>query len=99
MWESADTPETAWQRIPKRYRDFVKENHIRVFILPGFNIAKDATARPDLQLRMQGNSFLGAFFAVSSFLEDQGFTIMGFCQQQNRYFLDCSYDQKLSFSN
>ncbi|MFP6895399.1 MAG: 2-oxoacid:acceptor oxidoreductase family protein [Roseibacillus sp.] len=70
VWESADTPETAWQRIPKRYRDFVKENHIRVFILPGFNIAKDATARPDLQLRMQGNSFLGAFFAVSSFLED-----------------------------
>ena len=29
-----------------------------------------ATERPDLQLRMQGNSFLGAFFKVSSFLQD-----------------------------
>ena len=72
VWESSDTPETAWQRIPKQYREFVKENNIRVFILPGFKIAKAATERPDLQLRMQGNSFLGAFFAVSSFLKDHG---------------------------
>ncbi len=70
VWESSDTPETAWQRIPRKYREFVKENNIRVFILPGFKIAKEATQRPDLQLRMQGNSFLGAFFAVSSFLGD-----------------------------
>lgn len=70
VWESSDTPEDAWERIPPRYREFVKENNIRVFILPGFQIAKAATERPDLQLRMQGNSFLGAFFAVSSFLQD-----------------------------
>ncbi|MFT5471137.1 MAG: pyruvate-ferredoxin/flavodoxin oxidoreductase [Verrucomicrobiales bacterium] len=36
VWESSETPETAWQRIPKKYRDFIKENNIRVFILPGF---------------------------------------------------------------
>ncbi len=70
VWESSDPPETAWERVPKKYREFVKENNIRVFILPGFEIAKAATERPDLQLRMQGNSFLGAFFAVSSFLKD-----------------------------
>ena len=70
VWESSDSPETAWQRIPKQYREFVKEHGIRVFILPGFKIAHDATNRPELQLRMQGNSFLGAFFAVSSFLKD-----------------------------
>jgi len=69
VWESNESPETAWQRIPKRYRDFVKENNIRVFLLPGFDIAKKATNRPDLQLRMQGNSFLGAFFKVSPFLQ------------------------------
>ena len=40
-----------------------------MFILPGFEIAREATDRPDLQLRMQGNSFLGAFFRVSSFLQ------------------------------
>ena len=70
VWESSDTPETAWQRIPRKYREFVIENNIRVFILPGFQIAREATSRPDLQLRMQGNSFLGAFFKVSSFLQD-----------------------------
>lgn len=70
VWESSESPEMAWQRIPNRYRDFVRENKIRIFILPGFDIAKKATNRPDLQLRMQGNSFLGAFFRVSSFLND-----------------------------
>lgn len=70
VWESSDTPENAWERIPPQYRDFVKQNNIRIFILPGFEIAKAATNRPDLQLRMQGNSFLGAFFRVSSFLKD-----------------------------
>ena len=69
VWESSETPETAWTRIPKKYREFVKENNIKVFILPGFEIARNATDRPDLQLRMQGNSFLGAFFKVSPFFE------------------------------
>ncbi len=68
VWESSDTPETAWQRIPKQRRQFIQDNNIRVYILPGFDIAKKATSRPDLQLRMQGNSFLGAFFRVSPFL-------------------------------
>ncbi|MDF1812935.1 MAG: 2-oxoacid:acceptor oxidoreductase family protein [Verrucomicrobiales bacterium] len=69
IWESNEDPEMAWKRIPKKYRDFVKENNIRVYTLPGFQIAKEATDRPDLQLRMQGNSFLGAFFAVSPFFQ------------------------------
>ena len=72
VWESSDPPETAWERIPAHYREFVKENNIRIFILPGFEIARAATERPDLQLRMQGNSFLGAFFRVSTFLQDHG---------------------------
>ena len=74
VWESSDTPEMAWQRIPAQHRKFVKENNIRVFILPGFDIARKATDRTELQLRMQGNSFLGAFFRVSPFLKDNGIT-------------------------
>jgi pyruvate-ferredoxin/flavodoxin oxidoreductase len=74
VWESSDTPETAWLRIPSQHRRFVKENNIRVFILPGFDIARKATDRTELQLRMQGNSFLGAFFRVSPFLKDNGIT-------------------------
>ena len=72
VWESSDTAETAWTRIPAKYRQFVKDNNIRVFILPGFDIARKATNKPELQLRMQGNSFLGAFFSVSPFLEEFG---------------------------
>ena len=69
VWESSDNAETAWRRIPPQYRNFVRDNNIRVYILPGFDIAKKATSRSDLQLRMQGNSFLGAFFRVSPFLK------------------------------
>lgn len=72
VWESSDTPETAWQRIPKHHRQFIKDNNLRVFILPGFEIARGATQSPELQLRMQGNSFLGAFFRVSPFLKEYG---------------------------
>ena len=74
VWESSDTPEVAWQRVPAQHRKFVIDNNIRVFILPGFDIAKKATTQPELQLRMQGNSFLGAFFQVSPFLKDNGIT-------------------------
>lgn len=53
----------------------MKQNNIRVFILPGFEIARKATNKPELQLRMQGNSFLGAFFRVSPFfLAEYGIT-------------------------
>lgn len=72
VWESSETPETAWQRIPAQHRRFIRENNIRVYILPGFDIARRATDRGDLQLRMQGNSFLGAFFRVSPFLQHSG---------------------------
>ncbi len=74
VWESSESPETAWERIPARYRQFVQDNNIRIFILPGFDIARKATNQPELQLRMQGNSFLGAFFRVSPFLQLYGIT-------------------------
>jgi len=70
VWESEEDPETVWQRIPNHYRQEIIEKKIRIFTLPGFRIARDATDREDLQLRMQGNAFLGAFFKVSGILED-----------------------------
>ena len=74
VWESDADPQTAWETIPSQHRQFIRDNNIRVYILPGFAIAREATPRPDLQLRMQGNSFLGAFFKVSPFLADNGIT-------------------------
>lgn len=71
IWESAEEdPALAWQRIPKSYRREIIEKQINLYTLKGFEIAKAATAQKELQLRMQGNSFLGAFFKVSPFLKD-----------------------------
>ena len=70
VWESDADPQTAWESIPKQHRQTIIDKKIRIYTLPGFAIAREATSRPDLQLRMQGNSFLGAFFKVSPFLAD-----------------------------
>jgi pyruvate-ferredoxin/flavodoxin oxidoreductase len=72
VFESGEEPDVAWTRIPQRYRQQIIDNEIRLYTLPGFDIAKEATDRRDLQLRMQGNAFLGAFFGVSTFLADNG---------------------------
>jgi pyruvate-ferredoxin/flavodoxin oxidoreductase len=68
IWESDETGEKAWERLPLWARQQIIQKKIRVFTLPGFEIARNATDRGDLQLRMQGNAFLGAFFAVSPLL-------------------------------
>ncbi|RLD22283.1 MAG: oxidoreductase, partial [Bacteroidetes bacterium] len=71
IWESDEhSSEEAWKRIPKKYRQEIIDKDIQMYVLNGFEVARKATDREDLQTRMQGNSFLGAFFGVSSFLED-----------------------------
>jgi pyruvate-ferredoxin/flavodoxin oxidoreductase len=70
VWESEEEGGQAWERLPMWARNQILEKHIRVFTLPGFQVARKATDRADLQLRMQGNAFLGAFFAVSPLLAD-----------------------------
>jgi pyruvate-ferredoxin/flavodoxin oxidoreductase len=74
VWESDQQGEQAWEQLPLWARKQIIDKHIRVFTLPGFEIAKKATDRADLQLRMQGNAFLGAFFRVSSLLGEFGIT-------------------------
>jgi pyruvate-ferredoxin/flavodoxin oxidoreductase len=74
VWESDEEGEAAWERLPLWARKQIIDKHIRVFTLPGFKIAREATDRGDLQLRMQGNAFLGAFFSVSPMLQDFGIT-------------------------
>jgi pyruvate-ferredoxin/flavodoxin oxidoreductase len=74
VWESEEEGEAAWERLPLWARKQIIDKNIRVFTLPGFKIAREATDRGDLQLRMQGNAFLGAFFSVSPMLHDFGIT-------------------------
>ena len=89
IWESDQTGEKAWEQLPLWARKQIIDNNIRVFTLPGFEIAKKATDRADLQLRMQGNAFLGAFFAVSSLLQEFGIT-----QEQYRDVVHKQYVKK-----
>jgi pyruvate-ferredoxin/flavodoxin oxidoreductase len=89
VWESDEEGEQAWERLPQWARKQIIDNNIRVFTLPGFNIAKKATDRGDLQLRMQGNAFLGAFFAVSTLLNEFGIT-----QEQYRDVVHKQYVKK-----
>jgi pyruvate-ferredoxin/flavodoxin oxidoreductase len=74
IWESDAEGERAWENLPLWARKQIIEKKIRVYTLPGFEIASKATDRADLQLRMQGNAFLGAFFAVSPLLQEFGIT-------------------------
>src|SRR6516165_461990 len=74
LWESDEEGEQAWERLPMWARQQIIQKKIRVFTLPGFEIARHATDRADLQLRMQGNAFLGGFFAVSPLLHEFGIT-------------------------
>src|SRR6266567_2120663 len=89
LWESDAEGERAWENLPLWARKQIIEKNIRVFTLPGFEIARKATDRADLQLRMQGNAFLGAFFAVSTLLKEFGIT-----QEQYRDVVEKQYVKK-----
>jgi pyruvate-ferredoxin/flavodoxin oxidoreductase len=89
LWESDQAGEQAWEQLPLWARKQIIDKKIRVFTLPGFEIAKKATDRGDLQLRMQGNAFLGGFFRVSSLLQEFGIT-----QEQYRDVVHTQYVKK-----
>jgi pyruvate-ferredoxin/flavodoxin oxidoreductase len=89
VWESDQQGEQAWGQLPLWARKQIIDKKIRVFTLPGFAIARKATDRADLQLRMQGNAFLGAFFRVSSLLRE-----FGISQEQYRDVVRKQYVKK-----
>ena len=72
MQSDAASPEEFWLSIPHRYRKTIVENDIRIYYLDAFRIARDEATDPELQLRMQGIAFQGAFFATSPLLEKHG---------------------------
>ncbi|RTR38693.1 pyruvate ferredoxin oxidoreductase [Shewanella canadensis] len=58
-----------WATIPFKNQKFIIDNEIRIFYVDGFKIAKEEASNPELQFRMQGNAFQGAFFAASPLME------------------------------
>jgi pyruvate-ferredoxin/flavodoxin oxidoreductase len=64
--------EALWERFPMQTQKYIVDNKIRVFYLDAFKIAREESSNPDLQLRMQGNAFQGAFFHASDVKERAG---------------------------
>jgi pyruvate-ferredoxin/flavodoxin oxidoreductase len=65
-------PEEVWADIPKPYQKVIIDQDIRVFYIDGFKIAREEATDPELQLRMQGIAFQGAFFASSPLMKKAG---------------------------
>ncbi|MCX8017189.1 MAG: 2-oxoacid:acceptor oxidoreductase family protein, partial [Rhodocyclaceae bacterium] len=57
--------EETWASFPVWAQQFIVDNDIRVFYIDAFQIAREEAGSADLQLRMQGIAFQGAFFAAS----------------------------------
>ena len=88
IWESSETdPAKVWERIPVKYRQEIIDKKINIYTLPGFDIAKNATQREELQTRMQGNAFLGGFFGVSTFLTDNNIPSEEFLKTVNEQYV------------
>ena len=68
------SPEAVWASIPSPYRRIIVEKNISVFGIDAFRIAREEASDPDLQLRMQGIAFQGAFFAVSHVMQQANLT-------------------------
>src|SRR5690606_18164945 len=62
----SEAPEDLWKRIPIQYQRYIQEKKIKVFYVDAFKVAREEASDPELQLRMQGNAFQGAFFKASS---------------------------------
>jgi len=58
-----------WAEIPIVYQRYIVDHNIRVFFVDGFKIAREEASDEELQFRMQGNAFQGAFFAASPLME------------------------------
>ena len=67
-----DSAEALWESFPMHIQKYIADNKIRVFYLDAFKIAREESSNIDLQLRMQGNAFQGAFFRASDVKERAG---------------------------
>ncbi|MGD8560508.1 MAG: 2-oxoacid:acceptor oxidoreductase family protein, partial [Gammaproteobacteria bacterium] len=68
------SPQAVWDSIPANYQKIIIDKKIKVAYVDAFKIAREEATDPDLQLRMQGTAFQGAFFAASPVMEQNHLT-------------------------
>ena len=69
-----ETPEAVWASIPPTGRRYIVDRGIKVCFLDAFKIAREEATDPELQFRMQGIAFQGAFFAKSKVMASANLT-------------------------
>lgn len=70
-----ETAQEVWEKqIPKRYQKIIIDNEIKIFFVDGFKIAREFASTPELEFRMQGIAFMGAFFAASPVMKQASLT-------------------------
>jgi len=69
-----ESPADVWKRIPPTGQKYIIERGIRVFYLDAFKIAREEASDAELQFRMQGIAFQGAFFKASPVMQNANFT-------------------------
>jgi pyruvate-ferredoxin/flavodoxin oxidoreductase len=62
---SQSSPEEVWRSFPKASQRYIADKKIKVAYIDGFKIAREEAKDPDLQFRMQGIAFQGAFFEAA----------------------------------
>ncbi len=69
-----DSPQAVWETFPPYAQRYIADNDIRVYYVDGFRIAREEATNPELQFRMQGIAFQGAFFAASPVMRTANLT-------------------------
>jgi len=64
-----EDPQELWNSFPAHSQKYILDKKIKVCYLDAFKIAREEASDPELQFRMQGIAFQGAFFAGSSLME------------------------------
>ena len=71
---SRNLGEETWASFPLWAQKFIVNNDIHVFYIDAFQVAREEAGSAELQLRMQGIAFQGAFFAASPTMQNAGLT-------------------------
>ncbi len=63
-----------WANFPVWAQKFIVDNDIHVYYIDAFQVAREEAGSAELQLRMQGIAFQGAFFAASPTMKNANLT-------------------------
>jgi len=69
-----DSAEKVWRTFPRFAQQYIVDKKIKVSYLDGFKIAREETQQANLQCKLQGIAFQGAFFESSLIAKQAGKT-------------------------